>query len=214
MGCLGLILVILIALPVVFLLFFLNIITLSFGKLGLSPEAAVMLLLATVVGSMVNIPVSRRIVYEQPRPLYSRFFFYLPPRVRHQVIAVNLGGAIIPVAFALYLLPQSPLMATLGATIVVMIAARLLAKPVAGVGIVMPAWIPPLISAGLALLLARDNPAPVAYISGALGTLIGADLLNWPNFKKLGAHLISIGGAGVFDGIFLAGIMAVLITSL
>ena len=75
----------------------------------------------------------------------------------------------------------------------------------------MPGWIPPLISAGLALLLARENPAPAAYISGTIGTLIGADLLNWPNFNKLGAHLISIGGAGVFDGIFLSGIVAALI---
>jgi len=101
---------------------------------------------------------------------------------------------------------------TLIVTAVVIIATRLLARPVAGVGIVMPAWIPPLISAGLAFLLARDNPAPVAYISGVLGTLIGADLLNWPRFKKLGAQLISIGGAGVFDGIFLSGILAALIT--
>jgi uncharacterized membrane protein len=78
----------------------------------------------------------------------------------------------------------------------------------------LPGFIPPLVSAGLAILLARDNPAPVAFISGTLGTLIGADLLNWPNFKKLGAHMISIGGAGVFDGIFLAGILAVLISSI
>jgi uncharacterized membrane protein len=54
----------------------------------------------------------------------------------------------------------------------------------------------------------------VAYISGTLGTLIGGDLLNWPNFKKLGAHMISIGGAGVFDGVFLAGVLAVLITKI
>ena len=78
----------------------------------------------------------------------------------------------------------------------------------------MPAFIPPLVSAGLALLLAHDNPAPVAYISGTLGTLIGADLLNWPSFKRLGSHMISIGGAGVFDGVFLAGILAVVITSI
>ncbi len=89
---------------------------------------------------------------------------------------------------------------------------RLLSKPVPGVGIVMPAWIPPLVAALLAFLLARGNPAPVAYISGTVGTLIGADLLNWPNFKKLGSQLISIGGAGVFDGIFLAGIVAALLT--
>lgn len=213
MGCLGLILPILIALPVVLLLIFLNIITISFGKLGLSPESAIALLLAVLTGSLINIPVSRRrIVYEKPRPFYSRFFFYLPPAVTRQVIAVNVGGAIIPVGFALYLLPRAPMVPTLIVTAVVIIATRLLARPVAGVGIVMPAWISPLISAGLAFLLARDNPAPVAYISGVLGTLIGADLLNWPRFKKLGAQLISIGGAGVFDGIFLSGIIAALIT--
>jgi len=213
MGCLRLILPVLIVLPIVFILIFFNLITISLAKLGLSPESAIALLLAVLFGSMVNIPVSRRrIVYKQPRPFYLRFFFYLPPRVTHQVIAVNVGGAIIPIGFALYLLPRAPLLPTLIATAVLVIATRLLAKPVAGVGIVMPVWIPPLISVGLALLLARDNPAPVAYISGTVGTLIGADLLNWSNFKKLGSHLISIGGAGVFDGIFLSGMVAILIT--
>lgn len=213
MGCLGLILIVLIVLPIVFILIFFNLITVSFAKLGLSPEVAVALLLAVLLGSMVNIPISRRqIVYEQPRPIYLRFFFYLPPRVTRQVIAVNLGGALIPIGLALYVLPRAPLLPTLIATAVLIVATRFLAKPVSGVGIVMPAWIPPLIAVGLAFLLARDNPAPVAYISGTVGTLIGADLLNWPNFKKLGAQLISIGGAGVFDGIFLTGIIAVLIT--
>ena len=75
----------------------------------------------------------------------------------------------------------------------------------------MPVWLAPLVSAGLAFLMVRSNPSPVAYISGSVGTLIGADLLNWSNFKKLGAHVMSIGGAGVFDGIFLCGIVAALI---
>ncbi len=213
MGCRGLTLLILIVLPVVLLLVFLNIITISFNKLGLSPESAIALLLAMLIGSMVNIPVSRRhIAYEQPRSFFSRFFFYLPPRVIRQVIAVNIGGALIPIGFALYLLPRAPLIPTLATTTIVMIVTWLLAKPVPGVGIVMPVWLPPLISAGLAFFLARDNPAPVAYISGTVGTLIGADLLNWPKFKKLGSQLISIGGAGVFDGIFLTGIVAALIS--
>ncbi|MFH1382431.1 MAG: DUF1614 domain-containing protein [Chloroflexota bacterium] len=139
---------IIIVLPIVFLLIVFNVITISFGKLGLSPEGALTLLFATLIGSIINIPISRRrIAYEQPVPAYFHFFFYLPPRVRHQVVAINVGGALIP----------------------------------------------------------------VAYISGTMGTLIGADLLNWPSFKKLGSHLISIGGAGVFDGIFLSGVIAALI---
>jgi uncharacterized membrane protein len=51
----------------------------------------------------------------------------------------------------------------------------------------------------------------VAYISGTLGTLIGADLLNMRAITKLGAPVVSIGGAGTFDGVFLAGVIAVLL---
>ena len=58
--------------------------------------------------------------------------------------------------------------------------------------------------------MARTNVAAVAYI---LGTLIGADLLNLGKVQGLGAPLASIGGAGTFDGVFLTGIIAVLLAS-
>ena len=77
-----------------------------------------------------------------------------------------------------------------------------------GLGFVLPAFIPPILAAGLSMLLYRENPAPVAYISGTMGTLIGADLLNLNKLKRLGAQKVSIGGAGVFDGIYLTGIVA------
>jgi uncharacterized membrane protein len=64
------------------------------------------------------------------------------------------------------------------------------------------------------LLLSRRHAAPLAYISGSLGTLIGADLLNLGRVEGLGAPVASIGGAGTFDGIFLTGILAVLIASI
>ncbi len=215
MGCIGLLLPLLIILAVLIVLLLFNLVTISFSELGLSQTSAIAILVATLIGGMINIPISRRqIDYQEPQPFLSRYFFYTPPRVTTQTIAVNLGGAVIPTAFAFYLAPRAPLLPTLIATLVVILVARLLARPVPGIGIVMPAFIPPLVSAGLAFLLARSHPAPVAFISGTLGTLIGADLLNWPNFKKLGAHLISIGGAGIFDGIFLAGTLAVLITSI
>jgi uncharacterized membrane protein len=212
MGCLGLILLLFITLPVVFILIFLNVVTVSFGKLGLSPEGAFMILFAILMGSTINIPISRRrIAYRSPRPSYMHFLFYKPPPVAHQVITVNVGGAIIPVGFALYLFQLAPLVPTLIATGIMVLVTRWLAKPVPGMGITMPFFIPPLFSAGLGLLLSRENPAAVAYISGVVGTLIGADLLNWSNFKKLGSQVLSIGGAGVFDGIFLTGIVAALI---
>jgi uncharacterized membrane protein len=56
------------------------------------------------------------------------------------------------------------------------------------------------------------GPAPTAYVAGTLGTLIGADLLNLHKIKHLNAPVVSIGGAGTFDGIFLTGILAVLLS--
>ena len=53
--------------------------------------------------------------------------------------------------------------------------------------------------------------APLAYIAGTLGTLIGGDLLNLGLLPGLGAPVASIGGAGTFDGVFLTGILAVLL---
>ncbi|MFW6151018.1 MAG: DUF1614 domain-containing protein [Chloroflexota bacterium] len=213
MGCLALLLPVLLVLPILFVLLLLNVITISLAKLGLSAESALALLVAILIGSMINIPISRRrIRQEETRSPLSVVLFHRPPRVTEQVVAVNVGGAILPAAIAIYLLPHAPLLPTVVATGVVATIARLIARPVPGTGIVMPAWIPPLASALLAFLLARQEPAPVAYISGTMGTLVGADLLNWPNFKKLRSHVLSIGGAGVFDGIFLAGIVAVLLT--
>ena len=48
----------------------------------------------------------------------------------------------------------------------------------------------------------------VAYVAGSMGTLIGADIMNLHRVVELGAPMLSIGGAGTFDGVFLTGIIA------
>ena len=88
-----------------------------------------------------------------------------------------------------------------------------LAEPVPGLGIAMPVFVPPLATAVVALALSRRYAAPLAYISGSLGTLIGADLLNLGNIQGLGAPVASIGGAGTFDGIFVTSLVAVILAS-
>ena len=216
MAFLLMLLPILILMPILILLVAMDVITISYAELGVSQSAALALLVATLIGSMINIPISRKNVeFEEPKNTLSRYFYFSsgPPRVSKQTIAVNVGGALIPAAFSIYLMPHAPFWPTLVSTLVVVLVARVFARVVPGQGITMPAFITPLVSAGLALLLARDHPAPVAFISGTLGTLIGADLLNWPNYKKLGPSMISIGGAGVFDGVFLSGILAVALSA-
>ncbi|HHV62853.1 MAG TPA: DUF1614 domain-containing protein [Firmicutes bacterium] len=207
-----LLLLILLLLPAVLFLFYFNIAAISFTKLGLTPAGAVLLFGLSLIGSVINIPAYRQRFIVEERPMFwFPFIFYYPPRVREQVIAINFGGAIVPFLFALYLLGRAPLGPALAATALVAVVAKALARPVAGVGIALPAFIPPLVAASAAFLLARDNAAPVAYIAGSMGTLIGADLLNLHRIRRLGAQVVSIGGAGVYDGIFLVGVVAALL---
>jgi len=202
-------------LPLLFFLAQAGILGIAFSKLGLSPFSGVAFFLACLIGSGINIPIRRRPVVMTPDDempaLFGGLFGFRVPQVSEHVLAVNLGGAVFPVLLCLYLLPQAPFVQTLIATVVVAIVARALSRPVAGAGIVVPAIIPPIVSALLAAILVRGNGAPTAYIAGVVGTLVGADLLNLHRIDRMGRGVMSIGGAGIFDGIFLVGVFAVLL---
>jgi uncharacterized membrane protein len=192
----------------------------AYVSLGVSPRAAMLLLLATLVGSYFNVPIA----VLPPEALQSDTvidFFgmqYAVPLVENlpgTVIAVNVGGAVIPTIMSVYLLVTRQLWVTgTIATVVVALVLHWLATPVAGLGIAVPVFFPAIVTAVVALLLSRREAAPLAYIGGSLGTLIGADLTNLDKVRGLGAPVASIGGAGTFDGIFLTGILAVLLAGL
>jgi uncharacterized membrane protein len=131
------------------------------------------------------------------------------------VIAVNVGGAVIPTLMSIYLLAKRELWVKgLIATAIVALIIHWMAYPVSSLGIAVPVFVPVVVTAIVAMLLSREDAAPLAYIAGSLGTLIGADLTNLDKVRGLGAPVASIGGAGTFDGIFLTGILAVLLASL
>ncbi|TLY46200.1 MAG: DUF1614 domain-containing protein, partial [Nitrospirae bacterium] len=128
------------------------------------------------------------------------------------VVAVNVGGAIIPTLLSFYLIKKKGMYGrTLLGVAIVTAVVHWMAHPVEGVGIAVPIFIPPIVAASVALLLARHSAPSLAYICGSLGTLIGADLLNLDKIQGLGAPIASIGGAGTFDGIFMTGLLAVLL---
>jgi len=189
----------------------------AFSKLGLSPFGGITFYFLCLIGSLINIPVYRKELeyYEELdeiTTIFSRFFGIKVPVVHQRVIALNLGGAILPGLLCLYLIFRVNIYSAVMATIVTAIFSYLLSKPIKGIGIVIPAFIPPIIAAITALIFAERESAPaVAYISGVLGTLIGADLLRLHQIKRFGLSFLSIGGAGVFDGIFIVGIIAVLL---
>jgi uncharacterized membrane protein len=200
--------------PALFFLLYLNVAALSFESLGLSPQGAFLVFTLSLVGSVINIPVKReRVVTRQSLPSVFSVFFYYPPVIQEQVLAVNFGGAVVPIVFSLYLLPRAPFFPVVLATLTVSVICYLVARPVPGRGILIPAMVPPLAAALSAMVFARTNPGVAAYISGTVGTLIGADLMHLKDMRRTSQGVLSIGGAGVYDGIFLAGLIAAFIAS-
>lgn len=203
------------------LFFFYGFIGYAFRKIGFSTVTVALLLLATLIGSYVNIPLFKiRSQVPIVRVREVSFFGILirVPEVSeieaYTTIAINLGGAIIPVLVSLYFMikdNQIIIYSILG-TCVVAFVTHLIAKPKPGVGIVTPAFIPPLTAALVAMILPTNQQPIIAYVSGVLGTLIGADLTNLGKIGSLGTPYASIGGAGTFDGIFLSGVLAVLLS--
>lgn len=189
-------------------------------NLGLHPDYIFLLLLGSLVGSYLNLPLTKikceEVVSRSSFTAWMDWRFKTPSNFQQKqtVLAVNLGGAIIPVLFSIYLLFLHPELfpQALIATAVVSLVVNGLARPAPGVGIVLPLFIPPLLAALSAILIAPGNSPVVAYVAGTLGTLIGADLLNLRSLSRSGAEMASIGGAGTFDGIFLTGLLAVLLS--
>jgi uncharacterized membrane protein len=203
-----------------FVLLEIHVINYAFVALGLPPEMAFTALLVSLIGSYINIPITRVASGQPHQAEVVRSFgirYRVPTRyvTDSTILAVNVGGAIVPVFISVYLLMQMPSIVVpslIGVAIVTAIVHRF-AIPVPGMGIATPMLIPPIVAAACGYFLgsSQHHRDAVAFISGVIGTLIGADLLNLRKLRDLGAPVASIGGAGTFDGIFLTGIVAVLL---
>ena len=198
----------------------LRILRYAYLRLGISPGMALLLLFGSLIGSYFNIPIT--LLSGQPVISGEIIDFYgmryVVPLVHAwpgTVLAVNVGGAVIPTLMSTYLVLRYRLwFKAMIAIAVIAIIIHAMATPVHGVGIAVPVLAPVVVTAVLAFLLSRDYAAPLAYIGGSMGTLVGADLMNLDKISNLGAPVASIGGAGTFDGIFLTGILAVLLAGL
>jgi uncharacterized membrane protein len=196
-----------------------NIIATAFLKIGIPARYVFGAFFAILLGSFVNIPVKK--IHNSTvarRPATVTFFGvkYVIPQTKSDVtvIAVNLGGAVFPIIISGYLLLKTGLYfkSLIGILFMTVVCYRL-ARPVEGVGIALPFFLPPLLAALLSVLIDHTHAPVIAYVSGTLGTLIGADLVNLKQINKMNAPVASIGGAGTFDGIFLTGILAVLLST-
>lgn len=192
----------------------------AFETMGIDRRYILSILALCLLGSYVNIPVvelpPERVVSDQVVGFFG--MRYVVPRVEfwpRTVIAINLGGALVPALLSLYLILKNRIWGRAAVAVAVVTAiVHRLAYPVAGLGIAVPNFVPALSAGVVALALSREYAPPLAYVAGTLGTLIGADLLNLDKIHGLGAPVASIGGAGTFDGVFVAGILAVLLAGI
>ena len=204
--------------------------TLVGNALNLPSFFVFIIFLLSLFGSQINIKLKETIVPEQTVTYKTINFFGTQWRIpqvgygnKKKILAINLGGAIIPLIVCLYILlysiptmEQNPTLAYLKILIAFLIVTFIVnrfAKPIKELGIAIPSIIPPLTtavtSAILFSLITQTNPFLIAYTPETLGTIVGADLLNINKISQLGASMVSIGGAGVFDGIYITGVMAI-----
>ena len=219
------------ALPLLVLLLFLALLVLLpfvFGqvfaaalmKLHLAPETALLMVVGIFLGSPLNIPIKRMpradtMVADPMAVLGLSGRWPSTVRMRRDtLIAVNVGGCLIPVGLAAYEIvhlltggwqPLSGLLLSIGINTLVCYR---MAQPLEGIGIAIPGLLPPLIAAMSALVLVPDQAPPVAFVAGVFGPLIGADLLHLRDVSQIATGIASIGGAGTFDGIVLSGVVA------
>ncbi|HIK52818.1 MAG TPA: DUF1614 domain-containing protein [Oscillatoriales cyanobacterium M59_W2019_021] len=205
-------------LPFIWVAIAIDLVEVAVAKLGFSPNVAFLLFMSIMVGSTINIPLYRRTSEASLVPdfadLWLRQFWGIPLYKMRQetVVALNVGGGLIPVLLALYELTRSDPIAIFLVTALVTFVSYFSAQIVPGIGIQMNALVAPLTASLAAVLLAGVEAPSVAFAGGVLGVLIGADLLHLPDIERMTPGVLSIGGAGVFDGIALCGLFALLLT--
>lgn len=192
--------------------------SIAFEKLGLSGSSAILLLFTSLLGSGINLPLFKLSAEAPPEgtpPSPLRSMLRLPeiPFTGTTTIAINVGGCLIPIMFSFYLLNHSPLILgdVILATGIVSTLSYIFSRPIHGLGIGMPIFIAPITAALVATIINPEQSAPLAYICGTMGVLIGADLFRLKDIRHMGVPVAAIGGAGTFDGIFITGIVAVLL---
>jgi uncharacterized membrane protein len=202
---------------------------------GIPPELFSAILFLSLVGSFINIPlktleINNPLVYLEQVNKFG--VDWVIPQVQmgkmKTLLTINVGGGLVPIFISLYLLlfsipRNSPdLLATYIKTLVILVVVAIStynsSEIVKGMGIATPAFGPPTMTAFITFLINWVSPVTcptqIAYVGGTLGALIGADILNLSRLSELQAPSVSIGGAGTFDGVYLTGLVSVLLVLL
>lgn len=193
--------------------------------IGINEKLSYLLALEISVLSFILSPVNlviKEVKKEALIPTYDVIYvfgipFYVPKISRDYLttlIAINIGGALIPLLLSVTLafLIKKFIFKIIIDVVLLIFVSKAFSKVIQGVGVVMHPLIPPIFAVLFSYILFIDQPqlVPVAaYISSVVGTLVGADLLNLNKIIEASPQLVSIGGMGTFDGIFLSGLFSI-----
>jgi len=171
----------------------------AFEEVGFRWWEASMIVFSSIIFGTVNIPL-----------LYYK----------NWSIGINVGGALLPIIISIYLTLSRKVAgrSIIGILIVAYVAYNVTTVSNNGIVSPFPYWLLPPMAASLYSLLvgykSKKKTASIAYISGTLGVLLGADLLHLNELISRDVPrytMASIGGAAILDMVFLTGIIAVLI---
>lgn len=207
----------------------------AFSKLGLTPAQGILMLMAILIGRTVNFPVftsERMVIVTKPQTIqYTMDASGRPVQLeqdnanelKKQVFAVNLGGFILPLLLCFTFLIRMHLndqtdgvYGYIGfAMLMVAGGCYVMTKADPFTGLRVPLIMPALMTFISVFFFVPEPFRPVAaYVAGTMGTIIGGNLapLFTPRVRNaVGTPQVSIGGAGTFGGVFVAGILAVLL---
>jgi len=177
----------------------------ALDRMRLSDRGALVIIAAIIIGSFINIPIP-----------------FIPFNT-----SVNVGGALVPVGLAIYLLSMAgtekewgrALAGTVATAVTVYVIGSLLnsgatVEPAGRYAVLDAIYLYPLVGGVVAYILGRSRRA--AFISATLGVLL-VDIFHYIWLLRNGApgnYTVAIGGGGAFDTIVLAGIVAILLSEL
>jgi len=187
-------------------------------SLALRPYIIITAVMLIPVTAFIHIPIRRvQVVHAIPQsPIQG---LIIPKRSLyrgHTLIAVNFGGAILPLSYSIALFIYFPIPVTTLLLIIsiVCITSYILSRPIPGFGIGLPLFSSPIVTALATHYIVDEHQLSTAYIAGTIGVMLGADLLRLKDIKQLGSSFVSIGGAGILDSIVLTGFISIVLVSL
>lgn len=220
----------LITLLLLFVFFRLGILTEVLQKLSLSQWEVHYGMLMLILLSLINVRLLRIRPPEPPTPISaaqptdssdsSDNSDSPPPSPSDRVtISINLGGAVLPLFFGLYVSREQPLelLPLLGLICLVALVVYPFSRVSKRRGVVIHLGGAILVAAIGAIWLGGEHYLVWAYLAAVMGTLIGGDLLHLSQLMRLRSSWrkgVFIGGAGLMDAIFLSGVFSMLTAEL